>query len=594
MENKFEIVAKTFQGLEDVLAEEIKALGGENIAIGRRMVSFEGDKAMLYRANYSCRTALRILKPIYKFVATDPDGLYEMTKEFDWTTVMTVDSTFSIDSVVNSDEFAHSRYVTYRIKDAIADYFVDRYGDGKRPSVRLTDADVVINVHISDNRVTLSLDSSGESLHKRGWRAAQTEAPINEVLAAGILAKAGWDGQSVLIDPMCGSGTFLVEAALMAKKIAPGAFRRDYTFQKWNDYDADLFAQVAAEEDAKRSDVGFTHKIIGADISPRAIEIADRNVSAAGVTDCVELVVRPISAWTEAPEESGLIVTNPPYGKRITAANMDILYQSIGERLKHVFMGYTAWIIGYSDEHFSVVGLAPSSKATLMNGGLECQLREYRIFAGSKRDFVSGGGTLKTASEDEPHFASAERKNEAEWLDDARKQGFGGKKDRREGGFRRDDRREGGFRRDDRREGGFRRDDRREGGFRRDDRREGGFRRDDRREGGFRRDDRREGGFRRDDRRDDRREGGFRCDDRREGGFRRDDRREGGFHHEEPREMNEIERELGRRRNVKALRDIIGRKPSLPPVEGENESHFRMRSRGWRKSNPDSSESTEE
>ena len=176
MENKFEIVAKTFQGLEDVLAEEIKAIGGENIAIGRRMVSFEGDKAMLYRANYSCRTALRILKPIYKFVATDPDGLYEMTKEFDWTTVMTVDSTFSIDSVVNSDEFAHSRYVTYRIKDAIADYFVDRYGDGKRPSVRLTDADVVINVHISDNRVTLSLDSSGESLHKRGWRAAQTES----------------------------------------------------------------------------------------------------------------------------------------------------------------------------------------------------------------------------------------------------------------------------------------------------------------------------------------------------------------------------------------------------------------------------------
>ncbi|MDE7452614.1 MAG: RNA methyltransferase, partial [Paramuribaculum sp.] len=207
------MVAKTFHGLEEVLAEELRELGALNVEPGRRMVSFEGDKAMLYKANMCCRTALRILKPIYKFVAHDADELYEMVKEYDWTQVLSLDKTFSLDTVSNSDEFTHSRYVTYRVKDAIVDYFKDRYGADKRPGVRLQDADVMINVHIAGERVTLSLDSSGESLHKRGYRVAQTEAPINEVLAAGIILKSGWRGDCPFVDPMCGSGTFLIEAA---------------------------------------------------------------------------------------------------------------------------------------------------------------------------------------------------------------------------------------------------------------------------------------------------------------------------------------------------------------------------------------------
>lgn len=185
----YEMVAKTFQGLEEILADELRGIGAQNVTVGRRMVSFEGDKEIMYRANLSCRTALRILKPIVKFTADDTDSLYEMTKDFDWTSILSVDKTFSVDPVVNSEIFTNSRFVTYRIKDGIVDFFKDRFGADKRPGVRLQDADVMINVHIDDNRVTLSLDSSGESLHKRGYKVAQTEAPINEVLAAGIILK---------------------------------------------------------------------------------------------------------------------------------------------------------------------------------------------------------------------------------------------------------------------------------------------------------------------------------------------------------------------------------------------------------------------
>ncbi|WP_286331170.1 THUMP domain-containing protein, partial [Duncaniella freteri] len=212
MSQKFEMVAKTLKGLEEVLAEELRTLGAENVEPGCRMVSFEGDLAMMYRANLCCRTALSILRPIYKFIASDPDTLYEMVKEYDWGGVLTLGKTFSIDTTSHSNEFTHSRFVTYRVKDAIVDWFKDRFGPDKRPGVRLSDADVMLNVHIDGTRVTLSLNSSGESLHKRGWRVAQTDAPINEVLAAGIILKSGWRGDCPLIDPMCGSGTFLIEA----------------------------------------------------------------------------------------------------------------------------------------------------------------------------------------------------------------------------------------------------------------------------------------------------------------------------------------------------------------------------------------------
>lgn len=423
MRERFEMVAKTFQGLEDVLAEELKSIGAVKVELGRRMVSFEGDLELMYKANLCCRTALRILKPIYKFIATNPDSLYEMVKEYDWTQVLSVNKTFSIDTVVYSDEFTHSRFVTYRVKDAIVDFFKDRFGEDKRPGVRLQDADVMINVHIAGDRVTLSLDSSGESLHKRGYRVAQTEAPINEVLAAGIILKSGWRGECPLVDPMCGSGTFLVEAALIANNINPGVFRSGFAFENWNDFDSELFDRLYNDDSQERV---FEHKIYGADISPKAIAIAEKNVKGAGMAKYVDLQIKPISQWTVAPE-AGVIITNPPYGERISADDMDGLYECIGEKLKHVFKGYKAWIIGYKEEYFHKIGLAASSKTPMLNGSLECELREYVIFEGDYKNFRKEGGKLKDAQKKEDKKTAPRRLSDKQWKSQAREKGMGGK-----------------------------------------------------------------------------------------------------------------------------------------------------------------------
>ncbi len=428
MKERFEMVAKTFQGLEDVLAEELKNLGAENVEIGRRMVSFEGDLEMLYKANLCCRTALRVLKPIYKFIAKDTDSLYEMVKEYDWTQVLSVGKTFSLDTVVNSDEFSHSRFVTYRVKDAIVDFFKDKYGQDKRPGVRLQDADVMINVHISGDRVTLSLDSSGESLHKRGYRVAQTDAPINEVLAAGIILKSGWKGDCPLVDPMCGSGTFLVEAALIAANINPGIYRKSFAFEQWSDFDEELFDRLYNDESGERQ---FEHKIYGADISPKAVAIAEKNIKQAGVAKYIDLQIKPIALWEEAPEK-GFMITNPPYGERISVDDMEGLYETIGTKLKHVFKGYHAWIIGYRDDYFKKIGLAPSSKTPILNGALECELREYVIFEGDYKTFRKEGGSIKGETK-----ADGDRKikrvSDRQWKDDARRKGMGGKEARGNG-----------------------------------------------------------------------------------------------------------------------------------------------------------------
>lgn len=419
------MVAKTFQGLEDVLAEELRNLGAKNVEPGRRMVSFEGDLSMLYKANFCCRTALRILKPIYKFTASDPDELYSLIKEFDWNRVMSLDKTFAIDTTVNSDEFSHSRYVTYRVKDGIVDWFKDRFGPDCRPRVRLQDADVLINVHIAGERVTVSLDSSGESLHKRGYRVAQTEAPINEVLAAGIILKTGWRGDCPFVDPMCGSGTFLIEAALIGAGINPGVYRRRFAFEAWPDFDADLFDEIYNDESSERP---LNHKIYGGDISPKAFAIAEQNIKSAGVAKYIDLKIRPLSQWNEAPA-NGVLVTNPPYGERISADDMDGLYAMIGSKLKHVFQGYHAWIIGYREEYFRKIGLSPSVKLPLYNGSLECELREYVIFDGDYKSFRQSGGKIHHGEQSPAAKSkSGRRESDREWRDNARKSGFGGKK----------------------------------------------------------------------------------------------------------------------------------------------------------------------
>ncbi len=406
MNTDFEMVAKTFQGLEGVLAEELRALGAKNVEPGKRMVAFRGDLAMLYKANFCCRTALRILKPFYTFDAADPDELYAKVKAFDWGSLMSVTQTFAIDTVSFGEEFRHSQFVTYRVKDGIVDWFRDHLGDESRPRVRLDGADIMFNVHIAGRKVTLSLDSSGESLHKRGWRRSQTEAPINEVLAAGIILMTGWRGETPFVDPMCGSGTFLIEAAMIAAGINPGLYRRHFAFENWPDFNPELLDEIYNDDSAERS---VTVPIVGADISPRAIEIARENAKNAGVERYIKFDTKPISQWNEAPQPAGVLVTNPPYGKRIGSDDMNALYNSIGRTLKHIFSGYHCWIIGYEDVYFHEIGLAPSQKFAVNNGGLDCELREYVIFDGKKADFRARGGAIKDRCE-QPQRERGERR----------------------------------------------------------------------------------------------------------------------------------------------------------------------------------------
>ena len=381
MNETFEMVAKTLYGLEETLAEELSALHANDLQIGRRMVSFTGDKELLYRANFCCRTALRILKPIYHFKAKDADTVYKEVKTVEWEKYLTLDKTFAIDSVIYSEDFNHSKFVAYRTKDAIMDYFMEKYQ--KRPSVRVNNPDLYINIHISHNDCTLSIDSSGESLHKRGYRVEQTEAPLNEVLAAGMILKTGWKGESNFVDPMCGSGTLLIEAALIARNIAPGVYRKEYAFQKWIDYDEELFHHIYNDDSQERE---FNFKCYGSDISPQAIEIARENVRGAGLTKYIELEVKPFQQYDKAPQP-GILITNPPYGERISSHDLLGLYGMIGERLKHVFAGYNAWVLSYKEECFDKIGLHASERMKLMNGSLECEYRHYEMFEGRKKDF---------------------------------------------------------------------------------------------------------------------------------------------------------------------------------------------------------------
>ncbi len=377
----FPIIAKTMAELEDVLAEELIALGANDVEIGTRMVSFTGDKGLMYKANVHCRTALRILKPIYNFKADNADEVYDALKQLNWEEYMSLDKTFLIDAVVFSHIFNHSKFVAYKVKDAIADWFYEKYE--KRPSVSVTNPDLVFNMHIAHNKCTLSLDSSGESLHKRGYRLAQGDAPLNEVLASGMILKSGWRGESTFVDPMCGSGTLLIEAAMIALGIPPGIHRQSFGFEKWNDFDADLFSEVYNDDSASRE---FSHRIIGSDISPKMIAIAEKNIKNAGLKKYIDLSVKPLQQYTEAPAPSGVLMTNPPYGERLKVEDLQELYVMIGERLKHVFTGYNAYILSYRKESFDSIGLKHSKRFFLFNGALECEMREYEIFSGKRDD----------------------------------------------------------------------------------------------------------------------------------------------------------------------------------------------------------------
>lgn len=560
------MVAKTFQGLEGVLAKELIDLGAENVQEVRRGVTFEGDKKMLYMANFFCRTALRVLKPIFTFEAESADEVYEKVKAFDWDEYLDDRKTFAIDATVFSDVFRHSQFLQYRVKDAIADRFMEKIG--KRPSVRLTNPDLYINIHVADRTCTISLDSSGESLHKRGYRVAQTAAPINEVLAAGMLLMADWNGQSDFIDPMCGSGTILVEAAMIAKGIAPGLYREKFAFQTWKDYDADMFDEIFQDDSREKE---FDYTIYGSDILRSSIEIAEKNVTNAGLASYVKLTCIPFQELN-IPETDAMIMFNPPYGERIGGGDdLPTLYAEIGKKLKEDCTGKNAWIITVPNEITSQIRLSPSFKVALKNGDIDCEFRKYEMFSGRREDYVRDGKERRFKEREEKRDERREENNEEneffhpmrrKYVDEdgkdlresdrlsylrrrheeqemraerekrrAERKEYEDKLGERKRRFERSEEGDGEERRERRDFRGDRRDDRgeRRGGFRgdrRDDRGERrGFRRDD--EDGERRSFRRDGddrgerrGFRRDGDRDDKRS--FRGDrgERRE--FRRD------------------------------------------------------------------------
>ena len=377
----FEMVAKTLYGLEDILAGELIEIGADNVQVGRRMVSFEGNKELLYKANYHCRTALRILKPIANFKAQNPDEVYNQIKKINWPEFLPEKKTFAIDTVVYSETFTHSKFVAYRAKDAIVDHFTEQ--EKSRPSVRINNPDLQLHLHISHNECTLALDSSGESLHKRGYRVENGEAPLNEVLAAGMILKTRWKGETPFVDPMCGSGTLLIEAALIALNIAPGVFRDQFAFEKWDDFDAELFEQVSSDDSREKP---FQFKCYGSDISRKAIIAASQNVKSAGLSRYIDLKIQPFQQVTENPGK-GILITNPPYGERLDQKDLMDLYTMIGERLKHVFPGYDAWIISSNLEGLDNIGLKPASKMKLINGALDCEYRQYQLFPGKQKEF---------------------------------------------------------------------------------------------------------------------------------------------------------------------------------------------------------------
>lgn len=493
---EFELIAKTFMGLEQVLAKELTQLGANNVQIGRRMVSFTGDKEMMYRANFQLHTAIRVLKPIAHFKAKSAEDMYEEVKKIDWSKYILSGKTFSVDSVVYSEEFTNSRFVTYKVKDAIVDQFRERVGT--RPNISVSNPDIRLNIHVAEDDATLSLDSSGESLHRRGYRQESVEAPLNEVLAAGMILMTGWTGETDFIDPMCGSGTLPVEAALIARNISPGVFRKEFAFEKWPDFDQELFDMIYNDDSQERE---FTHHIYGYDTDMKAVNTARMNVAAAGLSRDVTIEQLDFKDFVQ-PKEKSIMVMNPPYGERISTPNLLGTYKMIGERLKHQFIGNEAWILSYREECFRQIGLKPSIKIPVYNGSLECEFRRYQMFDGKMSSFRHEGGVVKTEDEKremaqkhrfkkEREFKKRLEENEENAETDIRSFTFHSlERNKFNGGkFREDHERRPRFGRDD--------DDRRRSSRRIDDRRRSFRREDDRRSGGKRFDkSNKRGGFR--------------------------------------------------------------------------------------------------
>lgn len=374
------MVAKTLFGFEDLLANELIQLGAQEVTTGVRNVSFVGDKGFMYKANLALRTAIKILKPIHTFKVYNEKDLYDQIYKMDWTPYLKPTGTLAVDATINSTVFKHSLFIAQKTKDAIVDKF--RNTTGERPNVDLRFPDLKVNVHIDRNTCNISLDTSGESLHKRGYKTATNIAPINEVLAAGLIMLSGWDGQSDFMDPMCGSGTILAEAAMIACNIPPNLMRAEFAFERWQDWDVDLFEKIEASLLNKTRD--FHHRIIGYDKAPSAVAKAKENIKNAKLDDFIEIKNEDFFKTQKGGEGKLHIVFNPPYGERLDI-DMENFYKQIGDTLKQNYPNTDAWLITSNLDALKHVGLRPSRKIHLFNAKLEARLVKYEMYAGSKK-----------------------------------------------------------------------------------------------------------------------------------------------------------------------------------------------------------------
>ncbi|ASO08271.1 THUMP domain-containing class I SAM-dependent RNA methyltransferase [Arenibacter algicola] len=380
MNNNFKMVAKTMFGFEEILAKELRNLGAGNVEEGVRSVFFEGDTGFMYKANLCLRTAIKIVKPIHSFRVRDENDLYKKIYAMDWFDYLSTSTTFAIDATVNSENFTHSLYVSQKTKDAIVDKFRDT--DGSRPDVDIKFPDVRINIHIQNDQCNVALDSSGRSLHQRGYRTATNIAPINEVLAAGLLLLSGWDGQWDFLDPMCGSGTLLTEAAMIACNIPANINRKEFAFEKWHDFDAELFEKIV-DSSLKRTRE-FNHKIIGYDKAPSAVRKAQDNIVNANLSDYITVERKNFFDSEKFTDKHLHMVFNPPYGERLDI-EMEDFYTDIGNTLKRNYPGTDAWFITSNLEALKFVGLRPSRKIKVFNSHLESRLVKYVMYEGSKK-----------------------------------------------------------------------------------------------------------------------------------------------------------------------------------------------------------------
>jgi len=381
MENNFKMVAKTLFGFEELLSKELRNLGAQDVKIGVRNVSFVGDKGFMYKANLALRTAIKILKPIKTFRVANEQDLYDQVYKMPWDNYLSENGSLAVDATVHSTVFTHSKYIALKTKDAIVDKFRDT--KGTRPNVDLRFPDLKINVHIDRQLCTVSLDSSGESLHRRGYKTATNIAPINEVLAAGLIMLSGWDGQSDFMDPMCGSGTMLIEAAMIACNIPPNLLRKEFAFERWQDWDVELFEKIEESLLSKTRD--FHHKMTGYDKSPSAVRKANDNIKNANLDDFINVSHEDFFKTQKAGEEHLHMVFNPPYGERLESLNVEEFYGDIGTTLKHGYPGTHAWFITSNLEGLKHVGLRPSRKIKVFNAKLEARLVKYEMYEGSKK-----------------------------------------------------------------------------------------------------------------------------------------------------------------------------------------------------------------